>query len=576
MEWEQLKTEVENAVGKRLDQLQGNLETQRTRLQETITKVQGFAELLKNRMPNGGAKTPEDECEGLQRAQTARTNFKSEIPIKPVTADPKKSLKKEEDKKKPEDKKDDNKTKLEEAKKKKIEEDAKKKETQQKKKEEEDAKKKEALMKKKEEEEVKKKEIAAKKKEEEEKKKEEAKKKTEEAKEKKKQEDLEKKAKVEEAKKKVEEEKIRKKEEDDKKKEEAKKKLEEEKQKKKEEDDKKKEEAKKKIEEEKEKKKIEEQEKKGKSEETKKKTEEKKKKTEETKKKPEENKKKIEEEKKRKENSKKTESKLNKNISPKTNSPKTEEFKTPELSASSSENHEKESEKPKELIEEIKTLDSNPLIENLPQNEPPGRPSEGRITAQENMPQMSLEEVQILINNIKNNCSDEELNVEKSFDLSAGAKSALSLLTTMDDEKFYFDRIPREEVIWTFRLFFVLMKLELPDDDEEAWKVCREFLMDARNKDKNNKSIDRFIIEKIGSFDFSNENIDKLEVMIYGKDNLLQPQYYTEFCALTGLLMFAVREAAIYGGAIKGKIPIWRQYKRLLHKHQQLENVLLS
>ncbi|OMJ76425.1 hypothetical protein SteCoe_24209 [Stentor coeruleus] len=570
MEWEQLKTEVENAVGKRLDQLQSNLETQHARLQETITKVQGFAELLKGRMPNGDIKTPDDECEGLQRAQTARTHFKSEIPPKPVTADLKKPLKKEEDKKKPEDKKDDNKTKLEEAKKKKAEEDNKKKEIQQKKKEEEDAKKKEAMMKKKEEEEAKKKEVAAKKKEEEEKKKEEAKKKTEEAKEKKKQEDLEKKAKAEEAKKKAEEEKLRKKEEDDRKKEEAKKKLEEEKQKKKEEDDKKKEEAKKKAEEEKEKK--------AKAEEAKKKSEEekKKKKPEETKKKPEETKKKTEEEKKKKEDSKKPDPKLSKNISPKTE----EQPKIPELSASSSENHEKEPEKPKEPTKEpTKDPEPNnkiPSFETLPQDEPPGRPSEGRITAPENMPQMSLEEIQILINNIKNNCSDEEINIDKPFELTVGAKSALSLLTTMDDEKFYFDRIPREEIIWTFRLFYVLMKLELPDNDEEAWNVCQEFLKDAKNKDKNNKTIDKFIIEKIATFDFSNENMDKLEVMLYGKDNLLQPQYYTEFCALTGLLMFAVREAAIYGGAVKGKIPIWRQYKRLLHKQQQLENALLS
>ena len=116
----------------------------------------------------------------------------------------------------------------------------------------------------------------------------------------------------------------------------------------------------------------------------------------------------------------------------------------------------------------------------------------------------------------------------------------------------------------------------LPDDEEEAWIICGDFLSDARNKEKHKKTLDKVIIEKISSFDFSNENIDKLEDMAYGKDTLLQPQYYTEFCALTGLLMFAVREAAIYGGAIKGKIPVWRQCKRLLHKKIKLENQLLS
>ena len=121
-----------------------------------------------------------------------------------------------------------------------------------------------------------------------------------------------------------------------------------------------------------------------------------------------------------------------------------------------------------------------------------------------------------------------------------------------------------------------MLNENLPENDEEAWSICQQFLLDTRNKEKNKKTIDKVIIEKILNFDFSNENIDKLEALVYGKDNLLQPQYYTEFCALTGLLMFAVREAAIYGGAIKGKTPIWRQYKRLLHKKAQLENKLLS
>ena len=112
--------------------------------------------------------------------------------------------------------------------------------------------------------------------------------------------------------------------------------------------------------------------------------------------------------------------------------------------------------------------------------------------------------------------------------------------------------------------------------NEQAWKECREFLINARDKERNSKTIDKYIIEVISGFNFNDKNIDKIEEMVYSKDHLLQPQYYTEFCALTGLLMFAIREAAIFGGAIRSKIPIWRQYKRLLHKQQQLTNQLLS
>ncbi|CAG9316599.1 unnamed protein product [Blepharisma stoltei] len=169
--------------------------------------------------------------------------------------------------------------------------------------------------------------------------------------------------------------------------------------------------------------------------------------------------------------------------------------------------------------------------------------------------------------------SMEDLTTEKKFELSVGAKSALSLLTTMDDDKFYLDRYPSPDVVWAFRVFFQLLNLAVPEDDNEAWNYCREFLIAARNKDSNKKSIDRVFIEKVNEFDFSEDNIDVIENMIIGNDSKLNPQYFTDFCPLTGLLMFAIREAALYGGAIKGKTPAWRQYRRLLHKKQKSEQI---
>ena len=562
MEWERLKTEIEEVVGLRLDMLQSNLEKQQGRLMDTISKVQSFAEILKHKLPNGIEKVIQEEPQ-LSRAQTTRTHHKTEfaktqpIDIKKIG---KELIKKaDEDKKKDEAKvkADEKKAQLEEAKKKKLEE-------AKKKKDEEESKKKEALIKKKEEDE---------------RKKEEAKRKAEELKEKKRQEELEKKLKQEEAKKKLEEEKEKKKlEEVDKKNraEEAKKKSEE---------------SKKKSEEEKkskisEQKKVEEEKKKKLDEEKKKKLEEEKKKKVDDKKKPEENKKKSVDEKKNSEEKSNEELKSKTSNKPpvssdtsKLGSSSLSSIKNEEMSSCTEPSTDQKLETPPSDLSKSETVkfetgkNESSSPSTSVQLKPEPALEESKLS---NSSLPSLEEIAIQLKNMKSSYSEEELITEKSFDLSVGAKSALSLLTTMDDDKFYLDRMPREEVIWTFRLFFILLNQELPANDQEAWKVCQEFLADARNKEKNRKTIDKFIIEVINKFNFSDENIDKIEEIVYGKDNLLQPQYYTDFCALTGLLMFGVREAAIFGGAIKGKVPIWRQYKRLIHKQQQLENKLLS
>ena len=186
--------------------------------------------------------------------------------------------------------------------------------------------------------------------------------------------------------------------------------------------------------------------------------------------------------------------------------------------------------------------------------------------------QMSVEEIDMQLSMLDSSYSQSELTTEKRFDLSVGAKSALSLLTTMDDSKFYMNNLPSAEVIWSFRVFFRLAGRSLHENDEEAWQECREFLANARNKELNGKSIDKVVIEFMAGYDYSDENVDQLEALVFEKEGLMTPQYFTSLCPLTGLFMFALREAAIYAGVIKGKIPVARQYKRLIHKKRLIGN----
>ena len=76
--------------------------------------------------------------------------------------------------------------------------------------------------------------------------------------------------------------------------------------------------------------------------------------------------------------------------------------------------------------------------------------------------------------------------------------------------------------------------------------------------------MDKVLLEYILGFNFSNENIDKVELLV--NNHTLDPQQYTEVCAVSGLLMFSIREASVYAAVTKGKVPPFRQYARLLHK----------
>lgn len=152
------------------------------------------------------------------------------------------------------------------------------------------------------------------------------------------------------------------------------------------------------------------------------------------------------------------------------------------------------------------------------------------------------------------------------FQLSLGAKSAMSLLNTLDEAQLYLNSIPpREETMWVFRLFFQLCGETLPDDKVEAWDICKVFLTAGQEI-----GMERKVQEAVGSFDFSNENIDQVEKILAGRVDKVNPNMYNQFCTLTGLIMFTVKEGVTYSGLLPDKVANWRKYQRLQYRKQKL------
>ena len=181
---------------------------------------------------------------------------------------------------------------------------------------------------------------------------------------------------------------------------------------------------------------------------------------------------------------------------------------------------------------------------------------------------LNLEEIENEIQILSTEYTSKELSQEKPFNLSSGANYALCLLTTLEDKDFHVGVTPRKEVIWCFRIFLQFTGKTLSDNDNEAWEIISEYISDTRNMKKYLKTMDAVLREHISSFNFSNENIDKVELLVSGLS--LVPQQFVEICHVSRLLMFALREAAVYSAIIKGKVLPSRKFSRLLHKRALL------
>jgi len=70
------------------------------------------------------------------------------------------------------------------------------------------------------------------------------------------------------------------------------------------------------------------------------------------------------------------------------------------------------------------------------------------------------------------------------------------------------------------------------------------------------------ILASVKMFDFSSENVYKLNKMANGNIHKITPTYYSKICPATGLIMFLLKDAIEYSGVsiVEKKTPIQRIY----------------
>jgi hypothetical protein len=88
----------------------------------------------------------------------------------------------------------------------------------------------------------------------------------------------------------------------------------------------------------------------------------------------------------------------------------------------------------------------------------------------------------------------------------------------------------------------------------------------------NSGNLTAKILAQIESFDYSNENIDRLEKLVEGNRHKIDPTYFNKIDELSGFLMVALKDAAEYAGLIPEKRTPSRHFSRLQHKKNKLES----
>ena len=182
-------------------------------------------------------------------------------------------------------------------------------------------------------------------------------------------------------------------------------------------------------------------------------------------------------------------------------------------------------------------------------------------------PRQPLDQINSQLKDLEQHYQIENLNSRTDFNISLGAKSAFDIIKGMSKETFKLAEVPDKKILWSFGLLFQLLGEDFNPEAETAKTRVQSFL-DACVESGN---ILEFFMTAIRSFNFENENIDGVEEYIFGRDEMIAPQIYNNVSQLCGLLMVTLREAVAYCGFVKGKIPIWRIYQRLLYKKKILE-----
>ena len=222
--------------------------------------------------------------------------------------------------------------------------------------------------------------------------------------------------------------------------------------------------------------------------------------------------------------------------------------------------------KPSENKPEDKKTEENQ--EDLSNQSKSGESDEGEkklISLKPNVKIYTKEELERLIFDLKDVSKPKK---EANFVPSVGLQVFLHSLSSLDSASFYLNSEPRPEFLWVFKAIWAFSGKNL--DDGKAFEEIKDFICNPKNRSRLALNIGQRFIDLIDNFDFSNENIDKVEKIVAGVE--LDFKKFREKCKVSGVLIHLIKEAGLFGGVFIPEGPDWRVLSRYSHKLSQLSN----
>ena len=180
------------------------------------------------------------------------------------------------------------------------------------------------------------------------------------------------------------------------------------------------------------------------------------------------------------------------------------------------------------------------------------------------------------IENLKKKYNDDEFDKPYlPFVLTRGAIKAVEFL----NQDLYYKIFTKDEldpslseIIIIYRILYQLLKVEnlvSIKNDNDFWKENCKFLL-SESHDK----LGTFMVEKSKEFCFDCENCYKLKEMIENVKSKIVPSYFSKICGTTGLIVFVVKDALEYSGAIVNdkKTQPRKIYDNILYEKEQYIN----